>query len=455
MLLFFRDIWIELANSIKKLYLIYINAMKILYSLIFILLNIYGQCFSQSNPNATEDAKKVFNYLTLLSNDEFNGVISGQNCGHGTEILSLYDEYIKAMQQKSGKLIGMVGVDYEYLKEYSVDELKLTNSKLIEHWNKGGLVTINWTPTNVFDAGNIYNTSGTNLDELINPSSGVYGKWMSKLDRIAEGLKQLQDSGVVVLFRPMQESNSTWFWYGKHNANSFINVWKHLYDYFVKTKRLNNLLWVYSPVGDQNTFPFIYPGADYVDIVGGTSYNSDVTAWGYNDYTSYNKITALAEYGHDLNNAPGNFDMKRYVEKIKNNYPKVAYFLAWHNWTNTNMAIVSNQNGVEMLNDPGVINADKLLWKGVVTSINETKDLFYTYPNPVQERIFIQLKDVTGNRVKITVIDVLSIERMSTTINARETDPLIELSLSSLDRGWYSINVTSGNYSSIHKIYKE
>ena len=72
-------------------------------------------------------------------------------------------------------------------------------------------------------------------------------RWMHELDILAAGLGELQDAGVVVLWRPFHEVNGDWFWWGGKKPETFIRVWRHMFDYFTKTKKLNNLLWVYGP----------------------------------------------------------------------------------------------------------------------------------------------------------------------------------------------------------------
>ena len=58
---------------------------------------------------------------------------------------------------------------------------------------------------------------------------------MGELDRIASGLKELQDSGVSVLFFPLDEVNQLNFWWGRgtgtgSNASpaDFKTIWQHI-----------------------------------------------------------------------------------------------------------------------------------------------------------------------------------------------------------------------------------
>ena len=41
--------------------------------------------------------------------------------------------------------------------------------------------------------------------------------------------------------------NGGWFWWGGKDPAVFIKLWRHMFEYFTKTKDLDNLLWVYGP----------------------------------------------------------------------------------------------------------------------------------------------------------------------------------------------------------------
>jgi hypothetical protein len=41
----------------------------------------------------------------------------------------------------------------------------------------------------------------------LNPDSETHLRWMKELDQLADGLQQLKDAGVVVLWRPFHEMN--------------------------------------------------------------------------------------------------------------------------------------------------------------------------------------------------------------------------------------------------------
>jgi mannan endo-1,4-beta-mannosidase len=354
-----------------------------------------------SNPGASDAAKKVLAYLAELSTDSFNGVIAGQNCYHGDQITSSstfdgYNSLVTSLFNQTNKWIGMIGLDYEHDRIFTPEQLANANKVLIAHWQKGGLVTVNWSPHNpwINDESDIYNNPGdwqntrtsspkydasvVNLKNLADPTKAIFQVWRKKLNRIAVALKELRDAGVVVLWRPMQEMNGNWFWWGvashPNDPAPYINLIRDMYVFFTKDKGLDNLLWVYSPNAGGNSdwlkpVDWLYPGNDYVDIVAGTAYNDALTIADYVAYVKMGKPMGMGEFGPDSTGTfakTGTFDDRKYLEVIKNNYPCVAYWVSWHNWDNGDgtqalMSINKNLNANELLASDGIITLDNLI----------------------------------------------------------------------------------------------
>ncbi len=146
----------------------------------------------------------------------------------------------------------------------------------------------------------------------------------------------------------MQEMNGNWFWWGASHADEYAALWRHMHQYFTDVKKLNNLLWVYSPAGfsTQSTDTILssmchYPGDDLVDIIAPTSYSDDLLVKDYENLSSLNKPIALAEYGpsasgptqipHLITAAP-TFNAQTYAERLKQNYPRIAYWVSWNSF---------------------------------------------------------------------------------------------------------------------------
>ncbi len=347
-----------------------------------------------ANPDASPAARAVLAYLASLSSGDFHGAVVGQNCGHGsqtadaTDSLVSYAALVDRLHQETGKWVGMVGIDYEHDLIFRPEQLSQANEVLAGHWNLGGLVTINWAPQNPWlndesdlasDQGVWTNTRnmGTNLasvdlDELVNPASAIYPVWRRKLDRIATALAELRDAGVVVLWRPMQEMNGDWFWWGyatyasDADGGKYRRLWEDMFRYFTQVKKLDNLLWVYSPAdAGARSAAFDYPGDAYVDIVGPTYYGDALALQHYSSYVELGKPIGFTEFGTTAKGSAelnGTFDDRLYIQAIRERYPGVAYFVAWHNWdwgdgTTAHQSLNANQHAAELLADPDVIAA--------------------------------------------------------------------------------------------------
>ena len=88
--------------------------------------------------------------------------------------------------------------------------------------------------------------------DLLKPGTDLHERWCAQVDVIAGYLKELQAAHIPVLWRPYHEMNGKWFWWGAKEPDSFIKVWRHMFDYLSKTKGLDNLLWVYGPTWGAN-----------------------------------------------------------------------------------------------------------------------------------------------------------------------------------------------------------
>lgn len=318
-----------------------------------------------ANENASVDTIEILSELISYSCSASKGVLSGQNTGHGNQIADptnaiSYQKLVAELKDQTGQTPAVLGLDYGHDKVFTLAELQQANGILIDHWNSGGIITINWVPQSPWnnsaeDPENYIGdwlkdtrtpatpggeADGIILNDLIDPSKEVYSYWRNQLDIIASALQELQDAGVVVLWRPIQEMDGDWFWWGTYeevnDAEAFINVWQDMFQYFTEEKQLNNLLWVYSPTshsyydGMQR-----YPGSDYVDVIAGTTYNDSLSIADYEEYLSYGKPIGMGEFGPGLSQWGGSgavIDNTLYATRLLNDYPAVAYWVSWHSY---------------------------------------------------------------------------------------------------------------------------
>ncbi len=110
---------------------------------------------------------------------------------------------------------------------------------------------------------------------------------LADIDKVASVLKQLQDAGIPVIWRPLHEAAGdyaagAWFWWGRYGVEYTKQLWKLMYDRLVKYHGLNNLIWVWTAQTTDNyvtatvdKIKDAYPGNEYVDIVGTDIYAND------------------------------------------------------------------------------------------------------------------------------------------------------------------------------------
>ena len=308
-----------------------------------------------ANPNASAKASAILEYFYKLSARQDKRVLSGQftNFGNGAT-MQLMDD----IHAKTGHWPALLGADYADFGRGSLT-YKIPNKAVIEYWNQGGLVTLSahlYNPANPKGGG--LRDKGVNLDDLLKPGTDTHQRWMQELDLLAEGLKELKDAGVVVLWRPFHEMNGGWFWWGDKDPNAFIQVWRHMFDYFSTTKGLDNLLWVYGPNHGPNTATF-YAGDRYVDIVGIDAYTDFIDKEhikGYDEVAALPKPFGFTEYGpHGPQNPPGDYDYRRFIEGIVKDFPKTVFFMSWNSkWS------LAHNNTKELLEHPWVANREDL-----------------------------------------------------------------------------------------------
>ncbi|MBN2312775.1 MAG: hypothetical protein JXM79_02530 [Sedimentisphaerales bacterium] len=201
--------------------------------------------------------------------------------------------------------------------------------------------------------------------DIITPGRPGYDVWMRQLDLIAHGLQELEDEGVVVLFRPFHEMNGKWFWWGSSNApEDFVALWRNMLDLMTTTKGLDNLLWVYSPGASSGHYLDFYPGDSYVDMVSLDSYSRtlpEIQDRGYKELIALEKPFGLTEFGPDkLSNWDANprrdYDFEACIEGVVKHLPLCTFFNVWHQYYGLHF----QKNAKECLDHPWVVNRKDL-----------------------------------------------------------------------------------------------
>lgn len=337
-----------------------------------------------ADPNATEDARKVLQYLAVLTDRQDKRFLLAQDIWSydkgGME--AGFDHFIEALHDRTGQWLPMISVDLSAPVADS-SEQAIRFAKL--YWKAGGLVTTHASPNNPWTGKGVTDLAGREkLPNLIKPGTPENLVWLKQLDAYAAVFAELRDAGVVVLWRPLHEmtfENIRFYDCGAYPGKPevFKELWRHMFRYFTEEKKLHNLLWVYSAADVEGWggpgADSVYPGGDYVDIVGLSLYTDRVEVRGkaYEKLTALGKPFAFSEFGpaHDLKakafeQTTGNFDNLNLIKAVREKYPKTIYATYWHSWRGTSMSIIDNPHALELLNDPWIVGRDDLGWKQMV-----------------------------------------------------------------------------------------
>ena len=327
----------------------------------FLLLPLAGRAApatAPADPHLNERGRAILGWFQQLQTEPEMKLVSGQFCGwSGTAKI----EVLGKIHQATGRWPALIGLDYcAWAKEEPVIECRHPNQLATEYWQAGGLVTLSWhsfNPANPQGGG--LRDKGVKLADLLTAGTPAHARWIGALDRVADGLQELQAAGVVVLWRPLHEMNGGWFWWGAQEPADYIRVWRHMFDYFTQTKGLHNLIWVYGPNKGSHAADY-YPGDGYADLVGLDAYTDFIDPahiTGYPELIALNKPFGFAEFGpHGASNPPGDYDYRRFLAGMAEHFPRSRFFMSWDMKWNP----AENKFAREFYTDPHVITRDTL-----------------------------------------------------------------------------------------------
>jgi mannan endo-1,4-beta-mannosidase len=342
------------------------------FSRLFLLFLLMNSLFAKAQtaiPKLTDRSKHgiLAYFKTIVKNGQ---VIVGQQCSQSPDVALEYQKNFKRLYDSTGHYPALLGLDYGYFADINFAQ---TNEYAINHWKKGGLVSLSWHADCPFTEGynvrlnTVENKDIIDLKKLLKgaPDSKEKASYRAELATVAKALKQLKDAGVTVLWRPFHEMNGTWFWWGTNdiknptNQKDYAALWADMYQTFTKDYGLDNLIWIYAPNIAGTYFPApdaFYPGDKYVDIVALDNYPK-VPA--FDDYPALLKLGKQVSDGevgpHEA--SYGVFDEMAVLNTFKG---KAPYFLQWHSWPGAKVNIVDNKNAKDLMNDAAAITLDKI-----------------------------------------------------------------------------------------------
>jgi mannan endo-1,4-beta-mannosidase len=308
-----------------------------------------------ADPAAMPAARDVLSWLARLPQRAGNRVVSGYFGGYSGSTFSL--DQTTSLFNKTGQYPGLLACDYASFGADAVDHT--CNSALKDWWRDGGLVSVSVHLPSPNSAGGL-KAHLEYFDQLTDSKSTLGVRWHEELDKVADGLLDLQAAGVPVLFRPMHEMNSQSFWWSNQRPAEFISVWRHMFAYFIG-KGLHNLLWVYAPAAWDGNRTAYFPGAEFADIVGMSAYSDNpASVTGYDEMLTLGKPFAFTEIGPKTAPQgidPGSFDYRLWAQAIRDRFPATSYFQTW----NDKWSPIRNQHAAEFMNDSWMVNRGEIV----------------------------------------------------------------------------------------------
>lgn len=211
------------------------------------------------NPNLSPVARDVFSYLESVYQKK---VLAGYNVYVHTP-----DDY-----EQTGRQAAIWGRDIRWLSDLEeiVSHAKRHRYILTLHWHWFFQEDSAWTGKR---------KTPVDVGKVVTPGTPEYQRALAEMDAVADKLQVLEDAGIAVLWRPLHEIDGGWFWWTDlEKPENTAALWRLMYDHFTHTRKLDNLIWVYSAgVGkkDAEYRGRFYPGAKYVDISGIDIYGVD------------------------------------------------------------------------------------------------------------------------------------------------------------------------------------
>lgn len=247
---------------------------------VYLLLILFSSAslsaqMSPSDPNATQEATALFNYLNSSKEDQLL-------FGHHNSNIFGKDWNAKKNNQYTSDVYKAVK-DYPAIFSFDFNiGYDIVNDAVINAYKKGGIITISWHLKNLSNGESFYDTTG-NVMERILPGGDLHKNYLKELNKVATFAKHLKLNGVQIpfIFRPFHENTGSWFWWGKNHctAATYKQVFQFTVNYLRKEKKLHNILYAYSPSKPSQlvdeTYESRYPGDNYIDIIGFDHYGSD------------------------------------------------------------------------------------------------------------------------------------------------------------------------------------
>ena len=390
---------LDFAEAIREEYRIKI--IRNLAVLFFVVACVYISASAQAapagsphapvNPSATPEARALLKQIDQISG-QFT--LTGQH--NFPNHVSRWSDRIYDL---TGKFPAIFGQDFGFSGGEDKDSVEGRPSMIEEakrQYRNGAVIALTWHAVRPTDDEPVTfrdsvqgHLTDFEWNELLTPGTDLNNRWVEQVDVIAGYLRQLQDAGVPVLFRPYHEMNGNWFWWGgRPGEHGSAALYRQLYNRFVSVHHLNNLVWVWnvnSPSENAGSIAEYFPGPGFADVVTMDIYGEFKQSY-YDDMVALagDKPIALAEVG-----AMPSLD-------VLAKQPRWAYFMMWS-------GLAESSNSPEQLQ--AMFHAPHLLNRGdapfIAPSTPATGDIEPATPKAIPQvtTLMDRLHQTRGTRI--------------------------------------------------------
>lgn len=286
-------------------------------------------------PNPSPALQELYSFLVKNFQKK---MISGVMTLQGGEEYSMVEP--DWLHENTGKYPALLGLDFMHQTgknsswyyddpEYSRQVVRDASA----YWKRGGIPALCWHWRDPLQTTNeFYSPSSGNsatqfsAEEAVREGTPENKAVMKDLAAVADQLAALRDAGIAVLWRPLHEASGKWFWWGYKGPVPFKKLWEIEFNYFVKERKLNNLIWVFTAGTPTDGIIDWYPGDAMVDVIGMDIYptkgdhSSQYDYFGLcKDVFKARKIIALSECG----SAPD-------PDLVQEDVSVWSYFMPWY-----------------------------------------------------------------------------------------------------------------------------
>jgi hypothetical protein len=331
-----------------------------------------------TDPNASSNCKKLYQYLTGLKYLDSERFLSGQ---HIHQEWKYYDFCYDSLYRLTGYYPAFLHsqADYPWNPVWRFHHgYHFIYPLFYNHYHHGGVLMLLLNPVFPWNGGLLKQDvpKGDTIASVYTTGTHVNRVYTEYLKIFASGLRLFKKDDIPVIIRLFGENNGNWFWFHHGNEQVSAEAFRELYSYTVDFLRdtldLHNILFCYE-VSDHlngNTgqrAPYLdglVP--EKTDIMGIQCYHNfnpegkadplDL----YLAYEPFGKPIMMPQYIRDREEA--DIDWVSFLEVMKEKNPNIVGFSPWADGPNAKKwgSLVANVNAGPFMEDSWTINRGEL-----------------------------------------------------------------------------------------------